>query len=115
MAVTIFRKLTRNSDKKKRNWAWFSIVSSGITLLILLILEITVIVNNSLFFDRGITKELSGASPIINVYYSLFLLGVAWQFGMAVESSYSKNTMQVLAVAVFNLILVAFSGIRICY
>ena len=109
----MLRKLTRNGDKKQRNWAKFSIISSGITLLILLILEITVIVNNSLFFDRGITKGLSGASPIINVYYSLFLLGTFWQFGMSVEASYSKNTMQVLAIAVFNLILVAFSGIRI--
>ena len=82
-------------------------------MLVLLILEIIVIVNNSLFFDRGITKDLSGASPIINVYYALFLLGLIWQFGMAVEASYSKNTMQVLAIALFNLILVGFSGIRI--
>jgi hypothetical protein len=57
--------------------------------------------------------EKSGASPIINVYYGLFIFALLFQFVGAIDASVQRNTIQVIAVAGFNVFTFCYSIIQI--
>ncbi|KAJ3306145.1 hypothetical protein HDV03_000379 [Kappamyces sp. JEL0829] len=76
-------------------------------------LECGVMVEVLNFLNNSLTIELTGNSPILATYFGLFIFGLLFQLVGAVDASYSSNTMQVLAVSLFNVFTTIYSVIQI--
>ncbi|KAJ3275662.1 hypothetical protein HDV01_007665 [Terramyces sp. JEL0728] len=96
MGVVLFKKMM--PEDKVRNWAKYNVTLSLLLFVIGTVLE-------------GITEK-SGASSMIIVYFSLFIFGLAFQYIGAYDANLHLNTMQVLAVALFNTMNLGYSLIR---
>ncbi|KAJ3324266.1 hypothetical protein HDV06_000305 [Boothiomyces sp. JEL0866] len=111
MAVLLFQKILPND--KIRNWAKYNVTLSLLLFIFGTALEGIVIGNSLDFINSTFEAEKSGASSMIIVYFSLFIFGLAFQFIGAFDANLHLNTMQVLAVAIFNTMNLGYSIIQI--
>jgi hypothetical protein len=65
------------------------------------------------FINNTFTNNYSGSTPIIAIYFGIFILAVLFQFAGSLDAYFSSNTMLVLTVSIFNFICVIYSVAQI--
>ncbi|KAI9101123.1 hypothetical protein DFS34DRAFT_457292 [Phlyctochytrium arcticum] len=102
--ASIFEKWTNLS------WARVALGLSIIQCLVICVLEVVVIVMVNTFLDDAYDDKKT--LPIVNVYFSLFILALVYQAAWTYDATIHKNTMQTIAVVVFNIASLGYSIIQ---
>ncbi|KNC98516.1 uncharacterized protein SPPG_06211 [Spizellomyces punctatus DAOM BR117] len=92
-------------------WAQVAVTLSVLQGIIISCLEFYVIAKVNDFLDDAFTEKLS--LPIVNVYFALFIVALVFQAVLTYEATIHKNTMQTIAVVVFNIASLGYSVIQI--
>lgn len=97
----------------KFNWRTAAIVLSIVQCLIMVGLESTLYANILSFFHLGFGNlENTGSQAITLVYFTLFILGQIVYLLLVLNSVYGRNTLQVLATTIFNLLLFGYTIVQ---
>ncbi|THH26654.1 hypothetical protein EUX98_g7531 [Antrodiella citrinella] len=107
-------------DKEKKTF-WATIIPDSIACRLYLL---TVLVETSIdlaieadlyirFKEVDIQQPNATSQNKMPVYLALFALAHVFQFGMALDAVYARNTLQFMFLTVFNAILLAYSVIQI--
>jgi hypothetical protein len=65
------------------------------------------------FVGETFTRDRSGSAPIIVAYITIFVLALLFQLIMALDADRRKNTMQVAAIGIFNILCAGISVVQI--
>jgi hypothetical protein len=85
----------------------------AVVFVIATALDLVIISNLVRFVNETFTRERSGSSPIVVAYIMIFLLALLFQLIMAIDADRRKNTMQVVAIGIFNFICAGISVVQI--
>jgi hypothetical protein len=101
------------SGASQRNWSFYNVMLCAILFVLAASLDLVIISNLVRFVNETFTRERSGSSPIVVAYIMIFLLGLLFQLIMAVDADRRKNTMQVVAIGIFNFLSAGISVVQI--
>ncbi|KAJ3280751.1 hypothetical protein HK104_000429 [Borealophlyctis nickersoniae] len=90
-------------------WAKIAVALAIFQALVISALETFVLVNVQLWLNRA---NDGGTASIIVVYFGLFIFAQIFQALLALDAAKYKNTMQAIAVLVFNVATVAYTIAR---
>jgi hypothetical protein len=98
-----------NDISTKKQWSVYNVALSGFVAVVVVTLEAVLLSVMLTFINSSFGQETSGASPIIAIYFGIFMLALVFQFFGSLDACMAANTMQVAAVAVFNFFTVIYS------
>ncbi|KAI8901015.1 hypothetical protein BC833DRAFT_198890 [Globomyces pollinis-pini] len=98
---------------QKKNWPLYNVLLSTTICIIVVSLEFLITLNTLSFINNTFGPEQSGSSPIIATYYGIFVFGLFFQLVGAIDAFYHKNTMQVVAVSIFNIFTSIYAFVQI--
>ncbi|KAI8585190.1 hypothetical protein BDZ88DRAFT_433656 [Geranomyces variabilis] len=93
------------------SWAQLAVGLSVLTALIVTPLEVVVISQVHAFLNEAF--ENRGSLIFVMVYFALFILALVFQAALTAEAYVHKNTMQTLAVAIFNVACFGYSIVQV--
>ncbi|KAI0082250.1 hypothetical protein K474DRAFT_1681566 [Panus rudis PR-1116 ss-1] len=107
-------------EKDKPNW-WATVIPDSIAcrlyvLVVLIETAIDLAIEADLFIrfqDFGENDDDFRAKNKIPVYLAIFALAHVFQFAMALDAVYARNTLQFIALTLFNAIFLAYAVIQI--
>ncbi|KAL1715505.1 hypothetical protein EV715DRAFT_256203 [Schizophyllum commune] len=82
-------------------------------LTVLLETIVDLVIEGELYTRLDLTYSSSAASKKMPVYLSIFAMAHVFQFAMAIDAVYARNTLQFLFLTGFNLALLIYSVIQI--
>ncbi|KAI8804585.1 hypothetical protein BJ742DRAFT_824308 [Cladochytrium replicatum] len=96
----------------------FTLIAIGLSFLqtiLTIIPEVVILLTINEFFGRTFNANNAdaGSLPIIFVYFSLFIFAQLFQFVLVVDAALSLNSMQIIAVSVFNFVTTTYTAIQI--
>ncbi|KAJ1980729.1 hypothetical protein H4R34_002346 [Dimargaris verticillata] len=106
-------------------WVKISIVAAFVQLVTLSVLEVVLIILHSQEIKTlekypkkpDITQvkydDAKAKAEALAVYFALYIVAQIFQFYFCVEATYNKNTIQVIAWAIFNLCIFGYSVIQV--
>jgi hypothetical protein len=97
----------------EKNWSRYNVLLCGIIFLLVLVLDILIINHLVRFVNETFTRDRSGSAQIIVSYITIFILALLFQLIMAFDADRRKNTMQVVAIAIFNVLCAGISVVQI--
>ncbi|KAI8891810.1 hypothetical protein BC833DRAFT_613240 [Globomyces pollinis-pini] len=97
----------------QKNWGFYNVLLCGFVFIVLTTMEIIVINDVLGFINSTFQTQKSGSLPIIGCYFGLFIFALFFQLYGAIEANITRNTMQILAVACFNVYTLVYSLIQI--
>ncbi|KAJ3088589.1 hypothetical protein HK102_008407 [Quaeritorhiza haematococci] len=98
---------------KKLDWARVAIVLSLIQAIFICAIESYIFSQIFQFTKQAWGSSGSGSQPFILVYFGLYIFAQVFQLWLVYDAFRSKNTMQVVAVAVFNLCSFFYSIVQV--
>ena len=104
---------SRFGNKTEKNWSRYNVLLCGLLFIIATILDIIVISHLVRFVGETFTRDRSGSAPIIVAYITIFVLALLFQLIMALDADRRKNTMQVAAIGIFNILCAGISVVQI--
>jgi hypothetical protein len=76
-------------------------------------LQANITFNTIKLLEVTFTPDKSGSSPMIGTYFALFVFALLFQFIGSVDAAYHKNTNQVVAICLFNVLTVLYAFVQI--
>jgi hypothetical protein len=95
-----------------RDWPERALLLSFSQALLISALELTILLL-TLSGLREMFGFTSGTAGIIVIYFALFLLAQIFQALLSLDAFWSKNTVQVVAIGVFNICVTAYAFVQI--
>ncbi|KAI8901018.1 hypothetical protein BC833DRAFT_579567 [Globomyces pollinis-pini] len=102
-----------NNTSAKHNWPFYHILICGFMCFVIVILEMIVVLLTLKFLNGTFTNEQSGSAPIIITYFGLFICSMVFQFVWAIDANEHRNTFQIIAISIFNILSVFYSILQI--
>ncbi|KAJ3183363.1 hypothetical protein HDU87_006682 [Geranomyces variabilis] len=93
------------------SWSQLAVGLSVLTAVIVIPLEVVVISQVHAFLNDAF--EIRGSLIFVMVYFALFILALVFQAVLTAEAYVHKNTMQTLAVAIFNVACFGYSIVQV--
>jgi hypothetical protein len=85
----------------------------GIVFVVGAGLQSNITFNTIKLLEVTFTPDKSGSSPMIGTYFSLFVFALFFQFIGSIDAAYHKNTNQVVAICLFNILTVLYAFVQI--
>jgi hypothetical protein len=105
--------LSSSNPRSKFNWRTTALVLSLIQALVMIGLESALLADILKFFSLGFGElQNTGTQAIALVYFTLFILAQLSYLLLVWNSVYTRNTLQVLATTIFNLLLFGYSIVQ---
>ncbi|TRM61415.1 hypothetical protein BD626DRAFT_500953 [Schizophyllum amplum] len=97
---------------------WLKLVPESLAcrlylLTVLIETIVDLVIEGELYARMDVDDETSAAAKKMPVYLSIFAMAHVFQFAMAVDAVYARNTLQFIFLTVFNLALLVYSVIQI--
>ncbi|RIA85459.1 hypothetical protein C1645_715010 [Glomus cerebriforme] len=91
-----------------------TIVSIFLYAIILTVLEILVVIFHTDFVQQyRLTRQGDGISQADLIYHSIFILSLAFQVLLCVDALWRKNSTQLIALVLFNILSLAYAGVQL--
>ncbi|KAH6566016.1 hypothetical protein BASA50_005267 [Batrachochytrium salamandrivorans] len=103
------REATHSLLTKKSNWPSLAVGLSLVQAVVITVLESFLIYKVTWHLDLAFSQATSGYAPFVVVYLSLFVLALWFQVYGALDAYYHRNSIQVIAVTLFNAVTVIYS------
>lgn len=91
-----------------------TLVSVLLYAIILTALEILVVLFHHNFVDQfELDRQGKGISEADLIYHAIFMLSLAFQVLLCVDALWRKNSMQLIALVLFNLLSLVYAGVQL--
>ncbi|KAJ3306146.1 hypothetical protein HDV03_000380 [Kappamyces sp. JEL0829] len=101
------------AKRNKTHWARLNVYLSTFIFVVVSTLEMVIVIMLINFINATFSREMSGSSSILAIYFGIFIAGLAFQLLGAIDANFEKNTMQIVAVGLFNFLGVAYAIVQI--
>lgn len=110
---TLKREDTLGLRETPTNWTLYSVGLTGVICIVAGLSELIIMLLVSQFINETYTYASSGSSPIVIIYFGLFIFGLLFQLVGSVDAWLTANTIQVVAVSLFNVLTTIYSVVQI--
>ncbi|KAI8923608.1 hypothetical protein BC831DRAFT_470167 [Entophlyctis helioformis] len=95
------------------DWPLWAVSLSLFQALVVSVLEAVLMAKVLYFLQDAFSPNTSGSTPFVAVYFALFLIAIWFQLVSAVDAYVFRNSIQVIAVFVFNVFTVVYSFVQV--